>query len=104
MNVNHNYIIIIKNIWKVKLFFTLIFISSSIFDIIINPTFAYETIINHVESSNNGLKVVDGINYQDGTILLRFLNPLNYCNENTIYLRLVHTNETVSTLNLNNLN
>ncbi|CAJ0909081.1 18489_t:CDS:2 [Entrophospora sp. SA101] len=105
MYVNHNYvIIIIKNIWKVKLFFTLIFISSSIFDIIINPTFAYETAINHVESSNNGLKVVDGINYQDGTILLRLLNPLNYCNENTIYLRLVHTNETVTTLNLNNLN
>ncbi|CAJ0836793.1 10003_t:CDS:10 [Entrophospora sp. SA101] len=80
------------------------FSGSSIFDIIINPTFALETTINYVELINNNLKVVDGINYQDGTILLRLLDPLKYCNESTVYLRLVHTNRTITTLDLNNLN
>ncbi|CAJ0756792.1 24202_t:CDS:10 [Entrophospora sp. SA101] len=60
--------------------------------------------IKNVETNNSDLRIIKGVNYQDGTILLRLLNPLNYCNENTIYLRLVHTNGTVSTLNLNNLN
>ena len=108
MNRDNNII----NIWKEKLFFglvvylvALIFIGSSIFDfIIIKPAFAYETTIKNIELSDNNLKVIEGSNYQDGTILLRLLNPLNSCNENIIYLRLIHTNGSVSTLDLKSLN
>ncbi|CAJ0826190.1 11036_t:CDS:10 [Entrophospora sp. SA101] len=70
----------------------------------VKPKKSTKSPIKNVETNNSDLRIIKGVNYQDGTILLRLLNPLNYCNENTIYLRLVHTNGTVSTLNLNNLN